>query len=313
MLQARPLYDTRADAPYFVEPDGWPRLVSAVEHRFNVAALAPRGAGKTTVLRQLQRRLRGESVPVAFVDGTLAGDVEELVDAIDNELAGRPGAPSTVRWGAPGVASLRVVQRVRALAEHPATVVLVDCSHSAAAANGLFGRLRDELWQLDHRWVVAAEDSERSVLLAPPADAFFDQVVTLDVSPPQLLELLRRRSAGVDDETLQRIAEGATSPRAALQAARDVLTGDPPGAALWRQERASALGRPHGMAMAELEALGGASASDEEFLRRLGWTRARASQVLGELAGADLVEPFDEQSPNGSRPRRVFRPAAPRQ
>jgi hypothetical protein len=41
------------------------------------------------------------------------------------------------------------------------------------------------------------------------------------------------------------------------------------------------LGRPHAMAMAELEALGGASASDEEFLRRLGWTRPRASQVLG--------------------------------
>ena len=65
------------------------------------------------------------------------------------------------------------------------------------------------------------------------------------------------------------------------------------------------------MAMHELEALGGASASDEEFLRRLGWTRARASQVLGELADAKLVTASDEQTPAAGRPRRVFRPAEP--
>jgi hypothetical protein len=33
--------------------------------------------------------------------------------------------------------------------------------------------------------------------------------------------------------------------------------------------------------------------------------------VLGELAEAKLVAPFDEQSPGGRRPRRVFRPADP--
>lgn len=115
--------------------------------------------------------------------------------------------------------------------------------------------------------------------------------------------------------TLRRIAEQTATPRAALQAVRDAVvspvTDDPLGATLWRQEHAAALGRPHSMAMHELEALGGASASDEEFLRRLGWTRSRASQVLGELAEAKLVVPSDEQSAGGRRPRRVFRPAEP--
>jgi hypothetical protein len=319
VLQARPLYDTEADGRYFVEPAGWERLLNAVEHRFNVAVVAPRGGGKTTALRQLQRRLRGAGVPVAYVDGTPARDVGELIGAVEQELRGArdefTSAGGAAAGAPPGSASVLAVQRLRALADRPATVILVDCSHAAAPANVLFGRLRDELWQLEHRWVVAVEDGERAVLLAPPADAFFDQVLALELTAPALLELLRRRSAGLDDATLRRIAEAAGSPRRALQAARDALTSgphdDPLGAALWRQERASALGRPHGMAMAELEALGGASASDEELLRRLGWTRARASQVLGELAAAGLVEASDEQSPGGGRPRRVFRPAEP--
>jgi len=315
VLQARPLYDTEADGRYFVEPDGWSRLLTAVEHRFNVALLTPRGGGKTTALRQLQRRLRGEGTPVAYVDGTHARDVGELVAAIERELAGDPGGRPDDAAGPPGASSVRLVQRLRALAGRPATIVLVDCARAAAPANALFGRLRDELWQLEHRWVVAVEDTERSILLAPPADAFFDQVIALELPGPRLLDLLRRRSPALDEATLQRIAETAGSPRGALQAARDALTGvpggDPLAAALWRRERAAALGRPHAMAMAELEALGGASASDEELLRRLGWTRARAAQVLGELAEAGLVEGFDEQSPGGRRPRRVYRPAEP--
>ena len=208
---------------------------------------------------------------------------------------------------------MRVVERVRALGEHPAAVVLVDCAHGARAAHDLFGRLRDELWQMQHRWVVAVEDSERSILLTPPADAFFDQVLSLGMTAPELLELLRKRAPALPERLLRRIAEQTATPRAALQAARDALLSpaadDPLAATLWRQEAADALGRPYGMAMSELEALGGASASDEEFLRRLGWTRARASQVLGKLAEVQLVTASDEQTLGVGRPRRVFRPA----
>jgi hypothetical protein len=328
MLQARPLYDTEADGRYFVEPSGWQRLIAAVEHRFNVALLGERGSGKTTALRQLQRRLRGGESAVVYVDATQAADVDELVRAIEHELAGRPGALRESRddlaalvgalsGGPPGSTSLRLVQRLRALGDHAPTIIMVDCAHAAKAANVLFGRLRDELWQLDHRWVVAVEDAERSILLEPPADAFFDQVVALSHSRAGLEQLLRLREPAMPDTLVSDIAaaDAVSTPRAVLQSARDALTSgagdDPLAARSWRQERAAALGRPHSMAMAELESLGGASASDEEFLRRLGWTRARASQVLGELAAAGLVVAADQASPNGRRPRRVYRPAAP--
>jgi energy-coupling factor transporter ATP-binding protein EcfA2 len=321
MLQARPLYDTGADQRFFVEPSGWERLVSAVDHRFNVALLGAPGAGKTTALRQLQLRLRRADEPVVYVDGTQAADVDQLTRLVEYELAGQTGGPRedlasiALADGPPGSTSLRLVERLRALREIPATVILVDCTRAAAAAHVLFGQLRDELWQLEHRWVVAVEDAERSLLLAPPADAFFDQVVSVSMDSASLERMLRARGPGLSGERLRQIAETTTSPRAALQAARDGLTStnghDPLAARLWRQEQASALGRPHAMAMAELEALGGASASDEEFLRRLGWTRPRATQVLGALAERGLLAASDEQSPGGRRPRRVYRPVDP--
>ena len=321
MLQSRPLYDTAADERFFVEPSGWQRLVSAVDHRFNVALLGASGAGKTTALRQLQRRLRRAGEAVVYVDGTQAADVDQLTRLVEYELAGRTGgaredlASEASADGPPGSRSLRLVERLRALRELPATVILLDCTHAAPAAHVLFGQLRDELWQIEHRWVVAVEDAERSLLLAPPADAFFDQVVSVSMDSDGLERMLRARKPDLTDERLRQIAETTTSPRAALQAARDGLTStnghDPLAARLWRQEQASALGRPHAMAMAELEALGGASASDEEFLRRLGWTRPRAAQVLGALAERGLLAASDEQSPGGRRPRRVYRPVDP--
>src|SRR3954452_20329643 len=323
MLQARPLYDTGADQRFFVEPSGWERLVSAVDHRFNMALLGAAGAGKTTALRQLQLRLRGANETVVYVDGTQAADVDQLTRLVEYELAGRAGGArvdfassgGALADGPPGSTSLRLVGRLRALREIPATVILVDCTRAAAVAYVLFGQLRDELWQLEHRWVVAVEDAERSLLLAPPADAFFDQFVSVSMDAASLERMLSARGPGLSEQRLRQIAETTTSPRAAVQAARDGLTStnghDPLAARLWRLEQAGALGRPHAMAMAELEALGGASASDEEFLRRLGWTRPRATQVLGALAERGLLAASDEQSPGGRRPRRVYRPVDP--
>jgi predicted transcriptional regulator len=61
------------------------------------------------------------------------------------------------------------------------------------------------------------------------------------------------------------------------------------------------------MLLAELEARGAASASDEELLRSLGWTRPRAVQVFSELEEAGLVASETEKGPTG-RPRKVYRP-----
>src|SRR3954454_4984718 len=156
MLQARPLYDTEPDAALFVAPAGWDRLVRAVGHGFNVAVVAARDAGKTTALPQLQRALRADGARVTFVDATQVTDVAELVSAIEAELGGRPDDVrdllASLSAGPPGSSSLRLVERVRALGELPPATILVDCAHAARPAHALFGRLRDELWQLPHRW-----------------------------------------------------------------------------------------------------------------------------------------------------------------
>ena len=86
MLQARPLYDSDPDAALFVAPSSWDRLLGAARHRFNVALIGARGAGKTSTLRQLQRELRARGEQAVFVDATGATDVGELVIAIEAEM-----------------------------------------------------------------------------------------------------------------------------------------------------------------------------------------------------------------------------------
>ena len=59
--------------------------------------------------------------------------------------------------------------------------------------------------------------------------------------------------------------------------------------------------------IAELEALGPVSASDKELLERLGWSRARATQVLNRLQEAGVVT-ASTQRDTGSpgRPRKIY-------
>jgi predicted ArsR family transcriptional regulator len=64
------------------------------------------------------------------------------------------------------------------------------------------------------------------------------------------------------------------------------------------------------MLWAELEVLGGASASDDRLLSRMGWTRARAVQVLGELEDAGLVTASSVKSGQG-RPKKVYKVVSP--
>jgi predicted ArsR family transcriptional regulator len=74
---------------------------------------------------------------------------------------------------------------------------------------------------------------------------------------------------------------------------------------LQRRAEAQRLGRPAEMVVAELEASGPLSASDERLLRRLGWTRERAVQVLKQLEGAGLVTTSLQKGPSG-RPRKLY-------
>ena len=328
MLEGRPLYDTAADRDLFVPHAAWNQVRAAAERGFNVLLSAPRGAGKTSMLRQLQLALRDaqpDRSPV-FVDAAGAHTPLELVEHVREAMRGRPSSLRTLAEQAAfsaslltrepaGAASTYLVRLVRELGDEPPHTVLLDASGAGAAVYQLFGRLRDELWQLDHRWVVALDVDELGAVRRPPADAFFDVEVSLaGVSAEELEELLRRRQTPLGDESLREIAEASRgNPRAAIRTARQaVIEERAPREVLaeqaWRQTEAGRLGRPHAMLMAELEHLGAASASDEELLDRTGWTRERAAQVLAELERAGLATASTERRARG-RPRKIFRPA----
>jgi predicted transcriptional regulator len=58
--------------------------------------------------------------------------------------------------------------------------------------------------------------------------------------------------------------------------------------------------------LAELDAGGPAGPSDEPLLRKLQWSRSRASQVFNELEENGLVRASEKPSKSGRRPRRVY-------
>lgn len=195
-------------------------------------------------------------------------------------------------------------------------MVLLDASAAAAAAYGLFGRLRDELWQLDHRWVVAVDENDWPELYRPPADAFFD--VTMNVRPlddAAISELLTVREPGLPPRELVEItAESAGNPRRALELVRQALISEQPLSDVLsrraaRERGAARLGRPHSMLLAELENSSEAlSPSDEGLLARMGWTRERAGQVFRDLAAHGLVVSTAERQGGRGRPRTLYVP-----
>ncbi len=137
--------------------------------------------------------------------------------------------------------------------------------------------MRDTIWRLPHRWLLAIDDSDQATALKPPADAFFDTVIALPPrSTDELLQILRKRTDELPAALLSRIATDTRgNARAAIRAANDAIVhGDDPAADLTARARlldtAAQLGRPQGMVMAELLDIGQASPSDEVLLERLG-------------------------------------------
>ena len=71
------------------------------------------------------------------------------------------------------------------------------------------------------------------------------------------------------------------------------------------QQQISDLSEPAKRLLAEVEANGAASPSDQALLTKLGWTRSRASQVFRELEQQGLVRPLERPGTRG-RPRRLY-------
>ena len=198
--------------------------------------------------------------------------------------------------------------------------VILDNVLRPEMVHGLFGRCRDEVWELPTRWVIAGRADRRSQYLKPPADSFFDTEVYVGALEPGVareLVLARLKSAlpeeRVDAERIRRrldqiVERGAGNPRRLLSAARVVLlstqveaeSGDSALAA------AASLGKTEFAALHYLMDRGPASASDSEFQADLGVTRSRATQVLKRLEDSNLVTVFETRTGRG-RPRKLYR------
>ncbi len=324
-LSARPLLASALDAELFINRE---RELAALERsaraRLNALVVGERGAGKTSLLHQLERRLEDEEqlAPV-FVEGARRAErPEELLSLLAYRLDAdrarfshlgealqtvgrRPPRTSTENLlGGLGAIRDAIRQRERR------PLLILDELPSGGVAHVLFGQLRDELWSLPATWVVATETGEQAALLRPPASAFFETVISLSPLPDdEALELLRRRTTDEEVPSVllrEVVAAGEGNPRRLVGIARDaVVEGrnveDLAGAQAAVRDRARELGEAARRLAAYLEANGAASASDQRMLSELGWSRSRATQVLRELEQAGLVEPANDRGESGRR------------
>ncbi len=294
--------------------------LESVERRANTLVLGERGSGRTSFLWQVARHLGDRDIPYIFVTGSLAKDANDVLELIHYRIA-RTRPPRFGRtWEyerAP--ASIRSLEWVRDLEQlllrkTAPRVVLVDELTSSEVAHTLFGRLRDELWQLPLTWVVAGDSRDRMTFLRPPADAFFSSEITLKpLSTPESVELLRRRipKRTLKENDVRNIVETAKGNprRLLLLASQAVVHGQAPDEI--RQEEESraflleSLGDSARRVVLEIESSGSVSASDDEFLRRTGLTRSRAAQILRQLELLGVVSGSSEPA-QGRRPRKLY-------
>jgi hypothetical protein len=318
-LDNRPLLGT-IDAPLFVAPSIMSKLRAAASRGLNVLVLGEPGFGKTTLLRAVDAELResDESQRAVYVDLVPARTAEQALMLVAEALGERNAMQA---WGdalsaglvPPSSETRTLLRLVRRLADAPASLILADSPPGEGHSHMLFGRLRDELWRLPHRWIVAAHSGLRDELTRPPANAFFD--VSLELAPlteAQQRDLLRRRlvdEPGIDVDGLVGQADG--SPRSLIALAREaVLSGESVDAVLARREGVRARLAdlpPTARAITDyLEVHGPTSGSDPQLLGVLGVSGQRARHVLRELEAAGLVRAFAEQQERRGRPRKLY-------
>jgi DNA-binding transcriptional ArsR family regulator len=300
-LSGRPLAATARDQELFVDrEDELERAQAAIRRHSNVLVVGDRGIGKTSFLHRLEQQAPDDVDPI-YIDASLADDLPGLLDLIAANVRGHTSIrrPSAVRpFGRPlgeTGAALAMLDELKSYAYEPgrAVVLLLDEIQSGTVAQSLFGRLRDELWSLPFVWVVAADAARRAAYLRPPADAFFGTVVELGPLDPRLM--LKRRFADLPRahaEALARLSDG--SPRRLIELVRQVLVENRhPRDLVADEERIASIldrfGPSARMLVDTMRSRGSVSASDEELLERLGWTRSRATQLLKQLEEAGVV------------------------
>ncbi len=314
-LTGRPLLDTRQDmALYLRRRDVEQPLATALARGLNVLVDADRGGGKTTLLHALQfdaRRSstgRTGSLRFIYLGAGAAPSAAAVLARVLRELRGE-GNPT---WAtgldtATALADLETFCAGERLdREHGVCVLLDDVD--PLIGHQLFGVLRDDLWRMPLQWVVTVESRMAARLIAPPADAFFDVRLTLaPLSRQEALDLIGRRLGR--DLSDFKVDTLPTSPRRLVRLAATT----PPeewaaGEAAFdsRLDAAATIGHSAVEVVQALADLGPVSPSDDRLLARLGWTRARASQVLRALLERGLVTYRDVPAARPGRPNRIY-------
>lgn len=306
-LSGRPLTDNPIDRLLFVDRvDEARRLLASVERRSNALVTGAPGIGKTSLLHRAGKELRARGYEPTFIDAAPASSLEDLIDLIRWRIGKAPivSPMETVlrqvagREALGGAASLtRLLATLgEGVGPDDRRVLFVDQLSSGEIGHTLFGRLRDEVWRLPFTWVVAIDEHQRVALTRPPADAFFPVTVEVGpLSPDDALDLLERRLGGTPVPGIERIvAIAGGSPRRLLALARDLVINERPADEILRREQQrhtllDELGDSAGLLFAFLQEHGASSASDEDLLTAMGWTRARATQVLNSLEAAGLA------------------------
>ena len=314
-LDNRPLLGT-VDRDLFITPGIFPAIKAAVNRDLNVLVLGPPGSGKTTLLRRLAADREDAERPAVYVDLGPAQNAAQALMIIADALGQRWAAfgdalrSSVVPETTPSGALLRLARR---LGGAPGSLILADSPPGGGEAHILFGRLRDELWQQGHEWIVAANDVLRDELTRPPAGAFFD--VQLKLAPLTMSEqrdfLTQRLTAEPDVDIDALVGQTDGLPRSLLQLARGAVLSAQPVAELlqqrMRQRELIAKLPPSASTIARyLADHGPTSGSDPQLLATLGVSGQRARQVLRELEDRGLVRSFPEQQERSGRPRKLY-------
>ncbi len=315
-LSGRPLFDNPLDAALFVDRDEAVRVERNCREGVNTLLVGGRGMGKTSLVRHVLFRLRESGFPAVGVD---AGPAEDLIDLLRLIAAalGRPPRPSPLDPASLALGETgKVLREVRNLASSPGgsdarTAILVDLPEEKRGLHQLFGRFRDELWQLPFTWVISAPKEQRVELMTPPANAFFEDVVALEDLTPAQQERLVGLRLEPDERTPWRLPhDGEGNPRRLLELVREsVRSGESPERRfeVWSEQEAAAarLGESALVLYEQLRDNGPASASDRDLLDRLGWSRQRAAKVFSQLEARGLVS-SELRSVSGGRPRKVY-------
>lgn len=309
LLGQRPLTASEADRHLFAgRSSELQRVLRALDLGLNAYVYGPRGGGRTSFLRQVERgRPEARYVRLHGFE-TLEDRLDEIERAVTGSSVLERHRPSPVAEAFKSLLNTEVrvaADPLRYLREAIAQidselpqVVLVD-DLDRKDCHELFGRLRDELWELPVQWVVAGSASS----LDPPADTFFDAVVELPLLDHEgLSELVRQRAASGTPEEGRLLTSRAgaiidnvapCTPRRALSVLRDLFLSDDVAEATSQladlQSARSGLKPTANRLIDALIHHGPIHAGDAELLAEVGVTRSRVVQLLAELEADGLV------------------------